>query len=133
MALAVQKLREEQTNLFNGLLKVAIVALTVGLNSKISIKKSLTVYQSGFTAKAKLQKNLLKFNHIAGGLKTTFKNIKIGIQFLLLLQVPCNFSRKKLPLFRSPSVTFSFSNVNFFQKRLIRFINNLKLAVFVVC
>ena len=94
MALAVQKLREGQTNLFNGLLKVAIVALTVGLNSKISIKKSLTVYQSGFTAKAKLQKNLLKFNHIAGGLKTTFKNIKIGIQFLLLLQVPRNFSRK---------------------------------------
>ena len=58
MALAVQKLREGQTNLFNGLLKVAIVALTVGLNSKISIKKSLTVYQSGFTAKAKLQKKI---------------------------------------------------------------------------
>ena len=41
-------------------------------------KKSLMVYQIGFTAQAiiKLQKYLLKFHHVngEGGLKATFKN-----------------------------------------------------------
>ena len=86
-------------------------------------KKSLMVYEIGFTAQAiiKLQKYLilLKFHHVngEGELKATFKIFVVASfkQFWL--------KKLKLPL-KNPSISFSFLTVIFFQKCIIRFVKN---------
>jgi len=59
-----------------------------------------------------------------GGLKMTSKTSKYILKFFFL-QVPYNFSRKKV------AVCFVFIfNYYFFQKRLIRFVNDFKINDF---